>query len=1405
MASHIVIALAVFGLPYVALAQIPDVASPDATCTNGVEIFPSILTSWTEQGVAKHQVQLEIINHAEEQFSSWTIGFINETLIEKTVNCSVSLAPYFLGYQGDSLLLHSVDYNSFLDVGASRFISVTIETEISPVEGEPAVPQFQVYLFNQVSCAAKPIPGSNPNDLIADLPFSYVCGCGPTPVDQTPSEYTVDPFTSATLFVEASYDGPLEYTWIQWWQPLSDEVFTDTASLEFASADPDTDQAAYTCVVKGQTGYYISNTIDFMINFKPWFTMQPNTTWVEKGAIATLTVEAETRDDSLWYSWEKFDEATDTWTSLGAWEPTLSLEGTEDNAGEYWVWISNSQDPLYDNAAVSDIATVHLYDECNGSPFIYVEATQVFPDGAILNYTMVNNGTWLMDGWGVEFAWGIPLEVENSWRIVSDPVVDAASGASLMSPSFINAPFNAKIAAGDSDFFGMKVVSPDANTDYPVATEDVMPIHIYLNGVQCGSLNPEADVQKMCCMIASDEDFDNLFAPIPSPPPPSPPPPPPPVQDVVETLCDDPNCLEVKYELNKTFAYFFTSSVYVTNVLDIPVEMWRVSWTWPDGTQAIEDYWTADLVGSLTESITFDMKETATPMLPGDTRKFKLKAEKEFNAVPQSPMNLKAVNVPCSPLPEPLCNCITLEWEWLNKWSSGYIANIWIHNAQTVAINDWRLAFNLLPAEQLDDMWKVQPVAGAQSDPNYAVEIEPIFDGVAHVEAAESQSVKIKVGTSPKAIKSPPLEFMLTLTEAESEVQMSCIRTCDLAKNFVCSVVEVSDLPDVGGPDSSGPSPSPSPGPGPEEPPEQPPQAPPQEMDVSVIYWEGLAEGWSNVSFSSIIECIDGVVGCENAQAHGGEMGIKVTTTKPYGGFSLKGPYVFSPEGALSFWIFSSSVEDIRMKLKAGDEQSGVVLLKDLPFVASDVWSYVQVDISSFQPANDYNRFILQSMGVTGLEFHIDEIAYLQPATGAVDPVPPVVKEPSKPFVVDADTIIAVPQDAEFSTSGMDIDSYVTVPVYDDYLRSEWSDKSWGTEVHYDDASDPYAGSHAISVQLLKNWGAFSVKKDTDLAGAFGFAFWIKADWNILRIQPRATVDDEEIAGPYAKLWMLNFEPNKWTYVVAPLSTFGSEPWSRLVFQAGFESPMGHFLLDELSIILPGDVSPGPQDEPVDTTPPQMTLNGLKLAKYNVHSQCEPYVELGVTVTDNGVEAPELQSNVVITGQVDVTVPGIVQLMYDVSDFANNAAASLWRKVWVISDPTCDPAVPSPLAFALLPSVLEQGQGPVGSSFELYVGSSDFSVTGFNFIFLDADGITLPLNSFGGVHATTLGALSPAAKPNEVFAAPTEGLAVAAPLDDSVPFISLEFAEAAFEVCLHGVVFGQDGAGVKLNLPCPLF
>ena len=64
---------------------------------------------------------------------------INESTVAKTVNCTTDNAEYFLGYLGGSLILNNLDFNSFIDAGASRYISITVSMK-----------RFILYLVRQV-------------------------------------------------------------------------------------------------------------------------------------------------------------------------------------------------------------------------------------------------------------------------------------------------------------------------------------------------------------------------------------------------------------------------------------------------------------------------------------------------------------------------------------------------------------------------------------------------------------------------------------------------------------------------------------------------------------------------------------------------------------------------------------------------------------------------------------------------------------------------------------------------------------------------------------------------------------------------------------------------------------------------------------------------------------------------------------------------------------------------------------------------------------------------------------------------------------------------------------------------------------------------------------------------------
>ena len=85
--------------------------------------------------------------------------------------------------------------------------------------------------------------------------------------------------------------------------------------------------------------------------------------------------------------------------------------------------------------------------------------------------------------------------------------------------------------------------------------------------------------------------------------------------------------------------------------------------------------------------------------------------------------------------------------------------------------------------------------------------------------------------------------------------------------------------------------------------------------------------------------------------------------------------------------------------------------------------------------------------------------------------------------------------------------------------------------------------------------------------------------------------------------------------------------------------------------------------EIVDTTPPQLSLNGNSIIAIEVGTT---YNEFGATASDNYDDNNAISSNISTTGSVNTAVLGSYEISYDVIDSSGNSATTLIRTVNVV-------------------------------------------------------------------------------------------------------------------------------------------
>lgn len=109
-----------------------------------------------------------------------------------------------------------------------------------------------------------------------------------------------------------------------------------------------------------------------------------------------------------------------------------------------------------------------------------------------------------------------------------------------------------------------------------------------------------------------------------------------------------------------------------------------------------------------------------------------------------------------------------------------------------------------------------------------------------------------------------------------------------------------------------------------------------------------------------------------------------------------------------------------------------------------------------------------------------------------------------------------------------------------------------------------------------------------------------------------------------------------------------------------------------------GVCTPTPAPAPADTEPPQITILGKQLKKFNQIPRCSEYTDAGATAfddTDGDI------SDLIVTGgdfPLDTSVLGLYTITFDVTDSSGNAAKTKKRFLEVVEDNSVCAPTPAP-------------------------------------------------------------------------------------------------------------------------------
>jgi hypothetical protein len=142
---------------------------------------------------------------------------------------------------------------------------------------------------------------------------------------------------------------------------------------------------------------------------------------------------------------------------------------------------------------------------------------------------------------------------------------------------------------------------------------------------------------------------------------------------------------------------------------------------------------------------------------------------------------------------------------------------------------------------------------------------------------------------------------------------------------------------------------------------------------------------------------------------------------------------------------------------------------------------------------------------------------------------------------------------------------------------------------------------------------------------------------------------------------------------------------------------------------------PSDRKEIKDTTKPVLTLNGANPINLVMGDN---YIEYGATATDNVDMPEEINPKIEITGTVNIHVPGVYTITYNVKDKAGNAATPITRTVNV-----------SPAAVIAIGSTADFGEVGVKNALpnallKLYKSNGDDKINGVEYIYQLTQGET---------------------------------------------------------------------------------
>lgn len=265
-----------------------------------------------------------------------------------------------------------------------------------------------------------------------------------------------------------------------------------------------------------------------------------------------------------------------------------------------------------------------------------------------------------------------------------------------------------------------------------------------------------------------------------------------------------------------------------------------------------------------------------------------------------------------------------------------------------------------------------------------------------------------------------------------------------------------------------------------------------------IIYGDTLSAPWINVSYNATVNLFN------TSPVYSGNNSIEVVSN-PWGALCLH-----DGNWGVSTCLDCSGYDSVSFRVLATKKTSFSVFLQNdsnqtfpsvsTPSIPAGQWILVTVPLAKLNPAG----------------CKVQGIAIMD-NSGA-----------KRTYYVD---------DLELVGAGSKVVTQPYVDVYDDSLRSSWSDASYGATVNFSNTSTVYSGEDAIEVDA-KGWGTLSVHH-----GTWGSSGLDPAVYDTLSFEVYETTTDQlavllqnDVSGSFSSAYV-KVPLNQWTSVKVPIGT----------------------------------------------------------------------------------------------------------------------------------------------------------------------------------------------------------------------------------------------------------------------------